>query len=78
MSTDLNTAFQTGSGIDPAKLKALIVTTTAAGLILICIWIIHRLHEAFQKEEIDKGELIKEVLLLAAPLTLMLVFLTWY
>ena len=78
MSTDLNTAFQTGSGIDPAKLKTLIVTTTAAGLVLICIWIIHRLHEAFQKEEIDKGELIKEMVFLAVPLVFMLVFMTRY
>lgn len=58
MNSDIRDGFLTGSGVDPAHLKATLVAIVIGVCLVVGMWVINQLIQAYQSEDISAAQVM--------------------
>lgn len=58
MNSDIRDGFLTGSGVDPAQLKATLVAIVVGVCLVVGMWVINQLIQAYQSEDISAAQVM--------------------
>lgn len=76
MHAALAAGFQTGSGVDPATVKLVLLCICAGVVLLVGAWMVSQLVEAYRGEQIGAAETAMGTVCAVTVLLLALLFMT--
>jgi integrating conjugative element protein (TIGR03758 family) len=72
MNDAMREAFQSGSGVDPARMKAVIAAIAAGVILAVALWIFSALFDAYRNNQLTQADVFKAFVQLLAIASLML------
>lgn len=77
MYGEMKAGFLQGAGVDPARMKAVLLMLVFAVVMLIAGWIGTQLAEAYSSGDLDKTELVHALVTLVVLMLILFSFLAW-
>ncbi len=77
MYGDMKAAFLQGSGVDPSRMKAVLIAIVFAAIFIVAGWIGQQLAEAYGDGQLDKSDLYQALIAICALLLVIFSFLAW-
>lgn len=77
MYGDMKAAFLQGAGVDPARMKAVLLAIVFAAIFIVAGWIGQQLAEAYGDGLLDKSELYQALITICVLLLVIFSFLAW-
>ncbi|PZP98277.1 MAG: hypothetical protein DI587_14580 [Variovorax paradoxus] len=73
----LSNAFAAGSGVTPGTMKFVIVSISAALVLLVAMWLVNRIVADYRANDIEAHEAAHSIASVALPVVVLLVLLAW-
>ncbi|AVS67402.1 conjugal transfer protein [Paracidovorax avenae] len=77
MYGDMKAAFLQGAGVDPERMKAVLLTIVFAAIFIVAGWIGQQLAEAYGDGLLDKSDLFQALIAICVLLLVIFSFLAW-
>jgi hypothetical protein len=76
MNATMAAGFAAGAGVDPARVKLVLLCVCAAAVLAIGVWIVGQLIEAYRSERVETTEVVTASVSLVVLLLMALLALT--
>ncbi|WP_198972636.1 DUF3262 family protein [Xylophilus sp. ASV27] len=77
MYGDMKAGFLQGAGVDPARMKVVLLALVFAVVLVIAAWISAQLAEGYGSGELEKAEVVRALVLLLVLVLVLFSFLAW-